>query len=98
MKTLDEIKQALREHKEALRWRYGVKRIGVFGSYARGEQREISDVDVVVEFEKPIGLKFFELAEHLEEILGVRVDLLTTNALRQKPMLWENVKEDLVYV
>ena len=98
MKTLDEIKQALREHKETLRWRYGVKRIGVFGSYARGEQREISDVDVVVEFEKPIGLKFFELAEHLEEILGVRVDLLTTNALRQKPMLWENVKEDLVYV
>jgi len=98
MKTLEEIKQMLNSHKEVLREKYGVKRIAIFGSYARGEQREISDIDVVVEFEKPIGLKFFELADHLEQILGVRVDLLTPNALKQKPLLWKSVKEDLVYV
>jgi len=98
MKTLADIKQTLRKHKEALQRKYGVRRIGIFGSYARGEQREISDIDVVVEFERPIGLKFFELADHLEQILGVKVDLFTPNALKQKPLLWKSVKEDLVYV
>lgn len=98
MKTLEEIKQVLRKHQEALQQKCGVKRIAISGSYARGEQREISDIDVVVEFEKPIGLKFFELADYLEQILGVKVDLLTPNALKQKPLLWKSVKEDLVYV
>jgi len=96
--ALNEIISTLNSLKDVIKKEYKAEIVGVFGSYARGEQREISDVDVVVEFEKPIGLKFFELAEHLEEILGIKVDLLTTNALRQKPMLWENVKEDLVYV
>jgi len=98
MKTLEEIKRILAEKKEELRERYGVKSIGIFGSFARYEQAEKSDVDIIVEFEKPIGLKFVELADYLEEILGMKVDLLTINAVKQKPTLWESIKEDLVYV
>ena len=71
---------------------------GIFGSYSRGEQEESSDVDILVELEKPIGFKFFELWDELEELLGVKVDLLTVNAVKQKKLLWESLKEDLVDV
>lgn len=98
MKTLEGIKNILREQKKELKKRYGVKEIGIFGSFARGEQKEISDVDILVEFEKPIGLKFFELADYIEEILGIKVDLFTPNALKQKPLLWQSAAEDLIYV
>jgi len=98
MKTLEEIKRILRKKKNFLKEEYGVKEIGIFGSYAREEQSEVSDVDILVEFERPIGLKFFELADYLEKILETRIDLLTSNALQQKPLLWQSVKEDLIYV
>jgi len=98
MKTVEEIKKILVDQKEVLRNRYGVKEIWIFGSYIRGEQSEVSDIDILVEFEKPIGLKFFELADYLEAILGVKVDLLTVKAAKQKPLLWESIKEDLLYV
>ncbi|GAQ94096.1 hypothetical protein TAGGR_1268 [Thermodesulfovibrio aggregans] len=98
MKTLEEIKRILTEHKDEIWEKYGVIKIGIFGSFARDEQKEVSDVDILVEFEKPIGLKFFELADHLEEILGIKVDLFTPNALKQKPLLWKSVEEDLIYV
>jgi len=57
--------------------KYGVKRIGLFGSYAKGAPVEGSDVDIVVEFERPIGLKFIEFAEYVERLLGGRIDILT---------------------
>jgi predicted nucleotidyltransferase len=56
---------------------YGVKRIGLFGSHAKGAPSERSDVDLVVEFARPIGLKFIEFAEYLESLLGKKVDVLT---------------------
>ncbi len=98
MKTVKEIKGILAEQKEMLRKKYGVMEIGIFGSFTREEQSELSDIDILVEFEKPIGLKFFELADHLETILGVKVDLLTVKAAKQKPLLWQSIKEDLLYV
>lgn len=98
MKTLEDIKRILSEHKQEIRKKYGVAIIGVFGSYAREEQSKVSDVDILVELERPIGLKFFELWNNLEEILGVKVDLLTVKAVKQKSLLWESIKEDLVYV
>jgi len=98
MKTFEEIKEILGKHKSELRKRYGVKKIAIFGSFARGEQKELSDVDVMVEFEKLIGLGFSGLADYLEEELGMEVDLYTPNALKQKPMLWQSAKEDLIYV
>lgn len=58
----------------------------------------MSDIDILVEIERPIGLRFFELWDDLEAILGVKIDLLTVKAVKQKPLLWKSIKEDLVYV
>ena len=96
MKTIEEIKRILMEHKSEIREKYGVVIVGVFGSYARGEQKETSDVDIIVELERPIGLRFFELYDYLENILGTKVDVLTLSALKQKPLLWEKVKENIL--
>ena len=98
MKTIEEIKRILKEHKEEVREKYGVVIVGVFGSYARGEQNKTSDVDIIVELEKPIGLKFYELWDYLENVLGIKVDVLTLSALKQKSLLWESVKEEILYV
>lgn len=72
--------------------------LGVFGSYAMEEQNEASDVDILVEIEKPIGLKFFKLWDELENLLGMKVDLLTIRAVKEKSLLWKSIKENLVYV
>jgi predicted nucleotidyltransferase len=96
MKNLEEVRALLEEHKEELKNRYGVSRIGIFGSYARNEQIEESDVDILVEFERPIGLDFVALADHLEAVLGFKVDLVSRGAI--KPNRWKYVAEDLLYV
>ncbi len=96
-KNIEDIKSALKEQKTILKEKYGVKSIAIFGSYSRGEQSPLSDIDLLVEFEKPIGLKFMELADYLEKILEIKVDLLTQKAIKKKPLLWTTVKEDLIY-
>jgi len=63
---------------------FKVKSIMIFGSYARNEQKEDSDVDIIVDFSEPIGLEFIDLKEYLEEILGMKVDLVTPRAIRRK--------------
>jgi predicted nucleotidyltransferase len=98
MESLEKIKNILAEHKEMIRREYGVKILGIFGSYARGEETEISDIDILVDIERPIGFQFFELWDYLEKILGAKVDLLTISAVKQKPLLWKSIKEDLIYV
>ena len=97
VKTLKDIQKVLQTHKGELRKKYGVKRIGVFGSYSRGEQKEDSDVDILVEFEKPIGLiDFIRLQEYLESLLGVKVDLVTKGALKKR--IKERVLQEVKYV
>jgi predicted nucleotidyltransferase len=76
--------------------KYDLKSIALFGSIAREEATEKSDIDILVEFEKPIGLEFVLLADELEEILGIQVDLVTPKAL--KPKMFEYIKQDLQYV
>ncbi|HPU69528.1 MAG TPA: type II toxin-antitoxin system RelB/DinJ family antitoxin [Acetomicrobium flavidum] len=95
-KTLEEIKRIINSHRKELEEKYKVKSIAVFGSYARGEQTEDSDVDIMVEFSEPVGLKFFGLADFLEDILGIKVDLATPDGI--KPNRKEYVMEDLCYV
>jgi len=90
----------LREHEREIRERYGVKRIGVFGSYVRGEEKETSDVDILVEFEKPTFDNFIDLAFYLEELFGKRVDLLTlegVKGIRIKEIAKE-IMESVIYV
>jgi predicted nucleotidyltransferase len=98
MKTLEEIKKILLEHKEEIRQKYGIIILGVFGSYAMGEQKETSDIDIIVELDRPVGLDFYEFWEYIENLFGTKVDVLTLTALKQKPLLWEKVKENIVYV
>lgn len=96
MKDIQEIKTLLQKNKLYLVNKYNLKSIALFGSITRNEATEKSDIDVLVDFEKPIGLEFVLLADELEEILGVKVDLVTQNAL--KPKMFEYIKQDLQYV
>jgi len=96
-KSLKEVKEIISKHKEELRKKYGVKEIGVFGSLVRGELKEESDIDILVEFEKPIGLfKFLELEEYLSNLLGKKVDLVSKKAL--KPHIGKYILEEVVII
>ncbi len=96
MKTIEEIKQTISNHKKELEQKYKVKSIAIFGSYVRGEQTPQSDVDILVEFKEPVGFLFIHLADFLEEILETKVDLLTPEAI--KPNRRKYIMEKLVYV
>jgi len=98
MRTLEEIKRIIAEHKEEIRQKYGILIFGVFGSYTRGEQKETSDVDILVELERPVGLEFYEFWDYIENLLGTKADVLTLTALKQKTLLWEKIKGDIVYI
>ena len=78
--TGKEILKTLREHTETLK-KFGVKRIGLFGSYVRGEQRVDSDIDFLVELEKPSFDNFMDLAFYLEDLFGKKVELITKGSL-----------------
>lgn len=97
MKTFEEIKEIIKRHKEDLKKEYGVKEIGLFGSFVRGEQKKISDVDVLIELEKPIGfVKFIKLENRISDILGIKVDLVTKKAL--KPYIGKRILQEVKYV
>jgi predicted nucleotidyltransferase len=96
----EKIAELLREKYPHLAAEYGVKRIGLFGSCAKGTPSETSDVDVVVEFAHPIGLRFVEFAEYLESLLGRKVDVLTLAGLQGIRLagIAEEIEKSLVYV
>ena len=97
MKTKSEISGQIQGIREDLHQRFHVKKIGIFGSYSREEQREGSDIDLIVEFDIPIGIMaFVHLRNLLEETLGMRVDLVTPDGLH--PLIREQVMRDVVYV
>lgn len=95
--AIEEIKELLANRKDELAKRYGVEEIGIFGSYVHGGQGKSSDVDILVEFRKPIGFfKFLELEGYLGEILGNKVDLVTKEAL--KPHIGKHIMEEVSYM
>lgn len=97
MKTLEEIKQWLMQHKSVLQERYQVRELGIFGSYVRQEQTETSDVDMLVEFsETPSLLKFVNLENYLSDSLGVKVDLVHKAGL--KPRLGDRILAEVIYL
>jgi len=97
MKTFEEIKEILQKNKQKFREQYGLKNIGIFGSYIRGEQVAESDLDILVELEKPIGfVKFMKLERALSEILGVQVEIVTKKAL--KPHIGKRILQEVRYV
>lgn len=97
MKTLDEIRKVLGEHKSIMEEDYKVKEIGIFGSYVRGEQKEDGDIDILVEFREPIGFfAFIDLEEYLTGLLGIKVDLVSKKAL--KPRIGKYIIQETVSV
>ncbi len=91
------IQQKLHEEKGRLQREYNVQRIGVFGSFARGDQTRTSDIDILVELDPVIGLfQFVRLEHQLEELLGRDVDLVTPPAL--KAPIRDTVLQQVVYV
>ena len=95
--THQQISEALEDKTSFLEEKFKVKKLGVFGSTARGDQKESSDIDMLVDFYEPISLfKFVELEEHLGNILKKKVDLVTKNAL--KPAIKEDVLRQTIYV
>ncbi|MBI5620000.1 nucleotidyltransferase family protein [Candidatus Gottesmanbacteria bacterium] len=97
MSELQQIQQTLKTHGNALAGRYHVRRFGVFGSVVHGDQTATSDIDVLVEFSRPIGLfQFIELEEELKALLNKDVDLVTPNALH--PLIKTDVLRETVYV
>ena len=95
MKTLDDIKATLKKHKIELENRFKVRKIAVFGSYAREEEANTSDVDILVDLIEPIGWEIIDLKDFLEEVLGIEVDLVTVKAL--KPELSDIILKEAVY-
>ncbi|MBI2574477.1 nucleotidyltransferase family protein [Candidatus Woesearchaeota archaeon] len=97
MKKLEELQKKLSQNKNMLREKYYVKSIGIFGSFARGEQKKGSDIDVLIEFNRPISFfKFIELENCLGELLGAKVDLVSKKALR--PYIGGRILKEVVNV
>lgn len=96
MKSLPEILNILKANKSTLQAKYPIRSIGVFGSFARNEQKEGSDVDVLVDVAPEIGLGFIDLAEELEKMLSEKVDLVSKRAI--KPQYTPIIERDLIYV
>ncbi len=86
VQSRDEIMATLRAMKPDLVRRFGVHDIALFGSFARGEETDRSDIDILVDVDPEIGLDFVTLADHLEAALGRPVDLVSTRALRARHM------------
>ena len=84
MKTKNDILNKLKDLKPILYRDYAVKKIGVFGSISDETFTDESDIDLLIELEKPIGWKFFSLEIYLEEIFGCKIDLVTKNALKKQ--------------
>jgi len=97
MKTRQEIEEVLSKEKKHLKDEFHVQGIGLFGSYARGEERPESDIDLLVDFDEPIGLfRYIELEDYLSDLLGLKVDLVTRNAL--KPRIGKNILQEVVMI
>lgn len=91
-----EVLNDIKKNKPELKKRFNVKRIGIFGSYARGDYRKDSDLDVLIELNKPLGIfGLMELEDYLGSLIGKKIDLVTKNTL--KSAIKEKVLKEAVY-
>ena len=96
MPNLGQIEKTLASHKAEFRDRFRVRNFAVFGSYARNEPQPDSDLDLLVEFDAPVGIEFIDLGNYLERILNLCVDLVSRNGI--KPQYFRQIKDELKYV
>lgn len=97
MKTQAEVLQVLTQQKPLLLETYRLTRLGIFGSYARGEQTDESDIDVLVDYEKaPTLWRLIELRDYLSELFAIKVDVVTRNGLKAR--IRERVLAEVIYL
>ncbi|MEW6288438.1 MAG: nucleotidyltransferase family protein [Thermodesulfobacteriota bacterium] len=96
MKTKQQIMKLLAMNKPELEKRFGVKTLALFGSYARGDMRPDSDVDILVDVPPEIGLEFVTLADRLENLLGLPVELVSRRAINTQ--FYQSLEGEIEYV
>ena len=96
MKTASNIEALLSQNKKRLFEKYRLKSLGLFGSYSRNQQNVDSDIDILVDFEEPIGIEFIDLAEELEKLLNAKVDLVSKKGVKRKYL--DQITLDVIYV
>jgi predicted nucleotidyltransferase len=98
-KSIEEVKNILKEHKEEVSRKYKVSEIGIFGSFVRGDQKKRSDLDILVEFDEeniPSLLKLIEMERYLQRLLRKKVDLVMKSSIR--PELKDIILKEVVYI
>lgn len=97
MKNKKEVIELLKDERRYLEEKFFVQSVGLFGSYARDEQSELSDIDLLVEFRKPIDFfELFDLEAYLAEKLGAKVEIVTPEALKER--IKPRILKEVVYV
>ncbi len=96
MTNFSTISATLAAQREQLFSKYPLKSLAIFGSVSRGDNGPDSDVDIMVEFSKPVGMEFLDLAFELEDLLGCKVDLVTRNGVKDR--YFKYIEPDLKYV
>lgn len=91
----EDIENKLKIEKRFLVDRFYVSKIGLFGSFVRDEQTETSDIDLLVEFSRPVGFEFLDLKDYLESVFDREVDLVTPNAI--KPYMRDEILSEVQY-
>jgi len=103
MSAQDKIIRILKKELPYLKDKYGVRKIALFGSYAKCKQKKKSDIDIIVDLKKPLGLDFIELADRLEERLGKKVDVATFDCYKRSfnnpryKHIAEDIKRSLIW-
>jgi uncharacterized protein len=96
MGQLAHIKQIIQQLKPELAEKFHVQNIGLFGSIVRDDYSADSDIDIIVDFNQPIGVEFIDLADFMEQRLQKKVDLVSKNGIKEKYL--KAIEKEIVYV
>ncbi|WP_207494296.1 nucleotidyltransferase family protein [Aridibaculum aurantiacum] len=96
MEQLTEIKNVLQQLKPELAEKFHVQSIGLFGSILTNDFSASSDIDIIVDFDQPIGIEFVDLANYMEQRLQKKVDLVSRKGIKDK--YFKAIEQDIVYV
>ena len=96
MEQLSEIKQVLQQLKPELTKRFHVQSLGLFGSVVRDDFSPSSDIDIIVDFDQPVGIEFIDLADYIEQRLQKKVDLVSRKGVKDK--YFKAIEREIIYV
>jgi uncharacterized protein len=96
MGQLAHIKQIIQQLKPELAEKFHVQSIGLFGSIVRDDYSATSDIDIIVDFDRPVGIEFIDLADYMEQRLKKKVDLVSKNGIKEK--YFKAIEKEIVYV